>query len=255
MLESFIEPSHDLDSECNITIRELLGIVRKAVNVELLPITEKIDNISTQLTQLKTDVADNGAKIMQLQVESESSKTNLTKVESEVDILKKVILKQQEFLEMKQRQDLEGNVVVRGIPKGKLIIPGAAAGTELKTTSEKTFAILEFIGCACEETDFELIELPSNDDYDTLITKLKFSNREKLKLILANSMKLKNLPHNKIFIKKDEPYHTRKENGRLRKKRYDLSQLHPLDEIKIEKGKLFHNRMVVDKFDLNNQIF
>ena len=55
--------------------------------------------------------------------------------------------------------------------------------------------------------------------------------------------------------KNDEPYFTRKENVRLRKKRYDLAQANPTDTFKIEKGKLLHNGAIVDKFDLNNQIF
>ena len=42
---------------------------------------------------------------------------------------------------------------------------------------------------------------------------------------------------------------------RLRKKRYELSQANPNDDIKLQKGKLLHNATIVDKFDLNNQIF
>ena len=53
----------------------------------------------------------------------------------------------------------------------------------------------------------------------------------------------------------DKPYHTRKEGNRLRKKKYDLSQTHPDDTFKIEKGKLYQNGTVIDKFDLNNQFF
>ena len=84
----------------------------------------------------------------------------------------------------------------------------------------------------------------------------------------------------------DKPYHTQKEGNHLRKKRgitygkrgesltekegnhlrkkrgitygkrsYDLSQIHPDDLFKIEKGKLYQNGTVIDKFDLNNQFF
>ena len=68
---------------------------------------------------------------------------------------------------------------------------------------------------------------------------------------------MKNLVDTKIYIKYDEPYHSRKENNRLRKKRYDLSkdERYHNDVIKIEKGKLYHNGMVVDQFDLANQLF
>ena len=71
-LENFIETTHELDSECKITIRELLEIVRKAINVELVPITQKIDDITTQLTQLNADVADHGANITQLRTDCDN---------------------------------------------------------------------------------------------------------------------------------------------------------------------------------------
>ena len=59
----------------------------------------------------------------------------------------------------------------------------------------------------------------------------------------------------KVFIKWDEPRFTRTENNRLRKKRYDLLQDNPGDEIKISKGILYHNNVECDKFNLMNQIF
>ena len=73
--------------------------------------------------------------------------------------------------------------------------------------------------------------------------------------ILLNSKKLQNLRLAKIYVNSDKSYHNRKEDQRLRKKKFDLSQLHPEHEIKTEKGKLYHNGTVVNTFDLNNQFF
>ena len=78
-------------------------------------------------------------------------------------------------------------------------------------------------------------------------------NASLAKDILLNSKKLKNLRSAKLYVNSDKPY--RKEDQRLRKKKFDLSQLHPEHDIKIEKGKLYPNGIVVDTFNLNNQFF
>ena len=97
--------------------------------------------------------------------------------------------------------------------------------------------------------------LPAPEDRETESVKLKLKDHTKIATIITNAKKLKNLNNTKIYIKRDEPYYSRKENASLRKKRYDLSQENRDDNFKIEKGKLYHNDIVVDKFDLNNQIF
>ena len=66
---------------------------------------------------------------------------------------------------------------------------------------------------------------------------------------------LKSFEKSKVFINYDEPFHSRKENLRLRKKKYNLQQSHPSDELTISKGKLYHNERVVDQFDITNQLF
>ena len=66
---------------------------------------------------------------------------------------------------------------------------------------------------------------------------------------------LKNFTAAKVYVNYDEPYYSRKENNRLRKKKSDLIRNHANDDIKIAKGKLYHNNMVVDQFDLSNQLF
>ena len=254
LLEDVVGESFDLESQCNITIRDLLDIVRKAISVELLPIGEKIDLINTQLTQLKADVADHGTKITQINTACSNNQTNIEKVESEVETLKNVILRQQEFMEAGKRKELEGNIILKGVPKGNLILNDTTIlGPD--NSLEKTLAVLDYLDCTTDEDEFELIDIPSSPNHDTMLIKLKFSDKNKVKSIMTNAKKLKDIQNVKIFVKRDEPYYSRKENDRLRKKRYDLSLANRDDELKIEKGKLYHNGIVIDKFDLNNQIF
>ena len=84
---------------------------------------------------------------------------------------------------------------------------------------------------------------------------MNFNEVATAKKIIDKAKNLKRLDTAKIFINLDKPYHTRKEDHRLRKKKFNLIQKYPDDDIKLVKGKLFHNGSVVDKFDLNNQLF
>ena len=103
--------------------------------------------------------------------------------------------------------------------------------------------------------DFEVYVPPKIVNRDTYTIKLNFKDELLIKDIFDNSTKLKDFTSAKIFINTDKPYHTRKDGNRLRKKKYEFGQLHPDDDIKIEKGKLYHNGTIIDKFDLNNQFF
>lgn len=250
LLETAIATQHDLDTPCDITIRQMLQIVQKAMAITQQPLSEKIDGISTKIDNLHAEVAENAARIAQLRTEYNNQKADVTMMTGEIESLKKVILKQQEYLETCKRKDLQGNIIVSGIPKANLTI----GDDVFEENDTKTAAVLDFIGCRTDPTTYELYAIPGPDDRDAQI-KLKFKDHTKIDAIMTNAKKLKNLENFRIFIKRDEPYHTRKENARLRKRRYDLSRVNINDNIKIDKGKLYHNDMIVDKFDLNNQIF
>ena len=73
--------------------------------------------------------------------------------------------------------------------------------------------------------------------------------------MIDKAKKLKDFKAAKVYINYDEPYYTRKENNRLRKKKAILKKDNVQDDIKILKGKLYHNNLMVDQFDLSNQIF
>ena len=144
-----------------------------------------------------------------------------------------------------------------GIPNDRFIIEDHS-NTEEENTDDnsKIKSILSYIGYESNENDFELYRIPSNNpEMSSHKVKLKFLDTNEANDIISKAKKLKYLESTKIFIKYEEPYFTRKENDRLRKARYELSQANPNDNINWEKGKLLHNGTTVDKFDLNNQIF
>ena len=114
-----------------------------------------------------------------------------------------------------------------------------------------------YLGIFADQLRFhhDIFHIPPQAERDTHCVKLSFEDSKVVKHILGKAKLLKNFEAAKIYINYDEPYHSRKENNRLRKKKSDLSKTFKDDVIKIEKGKLYHNNMIVDQFDLSNQLF
>ena len=68
----------------------------------------------------------------------------------------------------------------------------------------------------------------------------------------------KNDSMRKVFIKSEQTPLTNREISRLYGEFKKLREQHDGDDtniIKLEKGKLYHNEVVVDEFNLENQIF
>ena len=103
--------------------------------------------------------------------------------------------------------------------------------------------------------DHKIISFPLREGSNTHSLKIQLPSNDLVKRVMSSDKELNNFTKAKIYINYDEPYHTRKENNRLRKKKSFLLRAHQNDEIKINKGKLYHNDMIVDQFDLSNQIF
>ena len=135
-------------------------------------------------------------------------------LESENELLKKVILRQQEYFEICRRSDMKPNVMVSGIPNGEFKINDNTHDEGI----DKIAAILNYIGInARNKVEYEFQESPSLNN-KTYSAKLKF-NSNKVNYFLHNSKNLKNLSDTMIYVKSDEPYHTRKENSRVRKRK------------------------------------
>ena len=234
---------------------ELVKLIQNTVNPLVKPLSAQISNIETKINtalgkieDLETSMAQNSTKIGKLEEETEENKATMNNTDAEVKTLKNVILEQQKYLEVIRRRELANVVTVTGIPKEAVKI----GGTDCDTTEDKLKEILRFIGCG--DCQYEII--PTNQVPDrNIFAKLKIRNQKNVEAILDNAKKLKDLKPIEIFINRDQPYHSRKENNRLRKKKFDLVQQHGKENIKIAKGKLLHNDIVVDQFDLSNQLF
>ena len=88
-----------------------------------------------------------------------------------------------------------------------------------------------------------------------MFVRLKVDTMDMVSDIMNKAKHLKNYKEAKIYINRDTPYYTRKENNRLRKEKAKLIEEHGSEGVKIEKGKLYHNNAIKDQFDLGNQLF
>ena len=238
------EPVH------NLTGGHLLKIITQANNVLL----SKISLLDEQVESLKCDITLNSE---QCKKHEETIKTNTDKIESqnqEINTLKKVILNQQIFMEESQRRNRANNLMITGIPTGDILY----GNNRISENNGKVKAILEVINVSLEEDCYRMNVFNSSPDRPTYSVKLIFDKIDTKMMVLREARKLKNCECEalqKVFVKNDETKLARNENYRLREKARSLRRENHDSMIKIEKGKLLQDGVIVDKFDLNNQIF
>ena len=232
----------DMDkSIVELTIADLISIISQqmaSVESKLNIIVSRLDKMEATINKVEEENAENIIKV-----------NNTAK---EVKTLKQVILQQQKYMEIVKRKELANNIIVTGIPNAILKINNE----EITDNDEKLKKIFTHIVCDDKLTNgCNILRLPLRDGADTHSVKLQFTSNDAVKQIMNNAKLLKNFRAAKVYINYDEPYYSRKENNRLRKKKSDLHKAYAEDVIKILKGKLYHNDMIVDQFDLSNQLF
>ena len=173
----------------------------------------------------------------------------------DTDKIKVALNNQQSYLERCRSDSTKLNVVFAGVKTGPIQVDGNTA----ETPKEKVISVLAKIGVPVEETDFTMYDIPAPENRDTQFLKFAVKDMNLKKSIMEKKMSLKALPEGHplkfVFIKNDEPVMTRKENERLRYRMRCIRREYPNDQVKIEKGKLYHNNNIVDTFNLDNQIF
>ena len=87
--------------------------------------------------------------------------------------------------------------------------------------------------------------------------KIKLRNEEDKRKLVTESRKLtRTTPDlHEIFVNFDESPLTRRENARLRTSRKDLKKANPDKEVTIRGRKVYLGNVVVDEFDILNQVF
>ena len=166
--------------------------------------------------------------------------------------LKKVIVEQQKYLEIVKKKELSNNIIVSGIPNDAFMLGDA----EVNDDNGKLEAIFHHIDCLeVLSSSHKVISIPMREGAKAHSVKMQFEDKSYVRTIMEKAKTLKSFEAAKIYINYDEPYYSRKEHNRLRKEKFNLLASNPEDDIKIQKGKLCHNNLVVDQFDLSNQLF
>lgn len=220
-------------------VEDLIAIIRSEMSAVLLEMDARVIALQERMGKAEEAIKENGEKVESLG--------------GEVGTLKRVVLEQQKSLEFFRRKECSRNIIVSGVPNTPWSL---TEDVEVTDDQGKLEEIFRHIDCSHNMSkEHKITSFPVQDGKDTHSLKIHFSDENDVKEIMSKAKELKTFNRGKIYINFDEPYYTRKENLRIRKKKYELIDKYKDDEIKILKGKLYHNNSVVDQFNLSNQIF
>jgi hypothetical protein len=176
-------------------------------------------------------------------------------LDSDIRNIKQILNNQQGYLEKCRSEKTKCNIVLTGVKTA----PVKIGDNTFTTAKEKLGAIMKEIQVTLNDDDYTLHDIPVSQERETQIIKITVKDMDMKKKIMDNKNKVNDLrdehPWKYVYMKNDEPLMTRKENDRIRYRKRCLKREYPHDEFKIEKGKLYHGGVVVDSFNLDNQLF
>ena len=110
-----------------------------------------MDKFAAMVTSLKKQNTIIETKVQKLNDVNEKSNI-VDRQESEIDLLKKVVLSQQKFCEETQRKNLSKNLIISGVSTGSIVY----CDKELVAPEEKVDAILSSIGIPLNNDQLEI---------------------------------------------------------------------------------------------------
>ena len=216
--------------------------------------------IETKIREIVDDIKGViNADIEPMKTEIQSLRDDLNDSKDQFAMLKKVSLEQQKQLEFLKREKIRNNVFISGLPNTVKI------GNN-DTVDNKTIVghVLKFVLPTINDTDYKIDKaFEPKVGFTRHSAILSFKSNDKKIELLEKCKGLKertdvNDWKRKVFIKSEQTPLTNKENSRLYEVFKELRTRHEGDEanvIKLMKGKLYQNEVVVDEFNLENQIF
>lgn len=256
---------------------ELKRIVDNQINSNRsLPLSLGTDSIRDIITEVVSNAIEKilAIKIKELltdlttivKTETEAISKDLTTLREDLDSnvddiksLKNVVYEQQKYLESLKREKLRNNVFISGIPNSVTI-------NDVVTDENNVIInhILTFLVPGITEEVYKVDKVfEPKEGFTRHSAILSFTRYDKKIELLGKCKDLKNrtdVNHwlRKVFLRSEQTPLTSKENTRLFKKFKSLRDQH-VDNgdiiIKLEKGKLLQNGVLIDEFNLANQIF
>ena len=232
-------------------IRDVITEVVSAAVENVLAI--KIKEIVEEITGiLKTETIAISKDVTTLREE-------LTTFADEHKVIKKVIFEQQKCLESLKREKIRNNVFISGIPNSTTI-------NGVVTTDDSVIVkhVLSYLLPDIAQEDYNIDKaFEPKVGFTRHSAIISFTRYEKKVGLLGKSKELKTRTDEnhwlrKVFIRSEQTPLTSKENLRMYGEFKKLRDQHVDDNdtvVKLEKGKLLINDVVVDEFNLMNQIF
>ena len=155
-----------------------MSIIKLAVK----PIEDKLDNVSTKLLQMESQIIKNKTSIAQLNDNYDELNNRTSELEKDVKTIKEVIVQQQVYLERCKSKDTERNLIITGIPNDGVLINGFTQTND----NLIALAITQFIGLMnITANDFEIFVPPKYENRDTYSIKLNMKDTSLAKNIIA----------------------------------------------------------------------
>lgn len=224
------------------TIEELQSLINESLNNFKSEITLTInDAIKTAISQFRDEVK----SLIQAELKNKIHILNKT-----MSDMKDTVVNQAIEIEKLKAHNSRKFAIVSGLPE-----------SENETNELESEAVAEFISNTGADIDisFKPFRLGKKQENKKRPLKIKFKSAENKRVAMDRNFQ-RNISRNeneKIYINHDLPYYTRKENARLRKRKFDLCKDktdQQKSKIKILKGKLYDDEEIVDSFDLRHQV-
>ena len=236
-LERLLDDSLDTD----VSTSSLRDMIKETISQT---IDEKLNVVKEQLrSELNGDIV--------------SMQTSVQTLQSENNLLKRVMGEQQRFLEQIRSDKTKENAFVTGLPCTMTI-------NETESTDVKAIvhAALKVADPNITTESFEILKsFDAREGKTRHSVKLKFRDLETKGKVMKNAKNIVNLadehPLRRVFIRYDQPPLTNRENQRLYSKLRDLrtADSDHEHEYKITRGVLYQGTVEIDRFNISNQLF
>ena len=220
--------------------KQILEAIKKLTNqISVIEnnVTDKIDNLENRLEEkliskindlvevkvsekvkettakLETRVDETYIDIQALNIEKAAIGKEIKVLKEENKHITDALLHHQKYLEALEASKRASNIIITGLPEDDFVFEGESLHSDV----EKVQKVFEAIERSAVEVD-ECVRLGKTQVNRPRIVRLKLKNPQDRMSVLQNSklLKNKNLPFNKVYLKKDVHPMVRKEFNRLK---------------------------------------
>lgn len=205
------------------------------------------DKIDTLITRVE------GVEFRLQQVQA-----NQVTIDLQMKQMKEIIITQQQYIEKQEITNRNSNLIFTNIPESSV----SYEGNEIESELEKLNVICKSISPEFNDTDIVSIfrlGMSSNRSRPRPL-KVIFRDSVSRNRIFYNQRSIRNNVvktfFSQVFVNKDLPPLTRKEESRLRDVARTLRSSSSADDnIYVKRGKLFKNHEIIDQIDIGKQLF